>query len=91
MGIRWKNKDPADVADYSIDWSDRIGGDAITSVTWTIPAGITQVSQAAPSGAVTSLFLSGGVNGTIYSIGCRIVTAGGLTLNERVRLKVRAR
>lgn len=85
--ISWPFKDPNEVLDYEIDWSARIGGDAISTVTWTVPGGITKNSDAV-SGDITAIWLSGGTAGTSYDIGCRVVTSGGRTYDETVTLSV---
>lgn len=85
--ISWPFKDPNEVLDYEIDWSARIGGDAISSVTWTVPSGITK-DRDAVSGDIAAIWLSGGTAGTSYDIGCRVVTTGGRTYDETVTLSV---
>jgi hypothetical protein len=88
--IAWPFKDPDEVLDYEIDWGARIGSDTISTVTWTVPGGITQTSSAL-SGAVTTIWLSGGTASTSYSIGCRIATTGGRTFDETATLPVATR
>lgn len=91
MALSWPFKDPDEVLDYSIDWSNRIdAGDTISTVTWSFPAGITKVSQSL-AGNVATCFVSGGTEGVAYSIGCRVVTTGGRTMDETVKLKVKTR
>lgn len=90
--LRWPDKDPADVLDYGLDWSDQLAlvtpADTISSATWTVPAGLTAGAQFV-IGAVATIWLSGGTAGTDYTITCRIVTAGGRTLERSVKLLVR--
>jgi hypothetical protein len=90
MSLSWPNKDPDEVLDYSLNWSARLDGDTIDSVVWSFPAGITKDSQAL-AGALASVFISGGTDGVAYLIGCRVVTAGGRTMDESVKLKVKTR
>lgn len=91
MVLQWEAiKDPDEVKDYSIDWSARLAGDTINSVTWTVPTGLTKDSQSL-SGAIATAWFSGGTAGTTYQIGCRVVTAGGRTYDVTVRLRVRSR
>jgi hypothetical protein len=85
--ISWPFKDPNEVLDYEIDWAARIGGDTISTVTWTVPGGITKNSDAL-AGDITVIWLSGGTAGTNYDIGCRVVTTGGRTYDETVTLNV---
>ena len=90
--LRWPDKDPADVLDYGMDWSDQLAltspADAISSAIWTVPAGLAAGAQFVVGGVATS-FLSGGTAGTDYTITCRIVTAGGRTLERSVKLLVK--
>lgn len=90
--LSWPDKDPADVLDYSIDWSAQLAlptePDTIESVTWTVPSGLTKESQSHAEGIATA-WLSGGVSGREYLVACRIVTAGGRTLERSARLLVR--
>lgn len=87
---RWGAKDPADIVDYAIDWTDvldDLGGDTIATVAWTVPAGLTGGAQAG-SGSVRTIVLSGGIVGIGYSIASTITTAGGRTVRRRVLLDV---
>lgn len=90
--LRWPDKDPADVLDYGLDWSDQLAlvspADTISSVTWTVPAGLTAGPQFL-LGSVATAWLSGGTAGTDYTIICRIVTTGGRTLERSVKLQVK--
>ena len=90
--LRWPDKDPADVLDYGLEWSEQLAltspADTISSATWTVPAGLTAGAQSVVSGVATS-FLSGGTAGTDYTVTCRIVTAGGRTLERSVKLLVK--
>jgi hypothetical protein len=44
MGIERRYKDPDEVVNFGIDWADYLGSDTITGSSWTVPAGIAQVS-----------------------------------------------
>lgn len=93
MTVKWPAKDPDEVLDYSIDWTERLdAADTISTVVWgsSSPAGITRTSQQL-SGAVTSAFFSGGTAGETYSIVCTIMTAGGRTMQETAKLPVKER
>ena len=90
--LRWPDKDPADVLDYGLDWSEQLAlvspADTISSATWTVPAGLTAGAQFVVGGVATT-WLSGGTAGTDYTVTCRIVTAGGRTLERSVKLLVK--
>jgi hypothetical protein len=89
----WDFKDPDEVLDYKIDWATNrlVAGDTITSSIWTItPAGLTKNSDS-HTGTATTIWLSGGTAGEAYILLNRVVTAGGRTHDETVKLRVKSR
>lgn len=101
MARRWPNKDPDEVLDYKIDFTDLLAsepaepGDTIDGdPEWEIaPAdspGLTQAAGHPPTHDDTSatIWLEGGVSGQQYEIRCRIETAGGRTMEVTYRLLV---
>lgn len=91
MAKRWPFKDPNEVLDFEVDWTARIGSsDAIDTVTWTMPAGITKDDQTV-SGKVAIIWISGGTEGQSYNVGCRVETTGGRIYDETIVLPVRSR
>lgn len=91
MAKRWETKDPSDVLDFSLDWTDLLDTNDTVSATpavWTLPSGITKDSQSQTS-TVTTLWISGGTSGTDYTVACQIVTTGSRTLNREAVLPVR--
>lgn len=81
-------KDPDDVLDYSWSFTDWLSGDTISTYTVTVPSGITKDSDSNDDTSVTAT-LSGGTAGENYLVTCQIVTAGGLTRDESIIVKVR--
>lgn len=90
MTLSWPDKDPDEVLDYEIDWSDRLGTDTIATSTWTVPVGLTEGTSDI-NGAKTFVFLSGGTDGARYRITNRVVTAGLRTMEQSVHLRITAR
>ena len=92
MALTWPAiKDPNEVKDYSLDWSALLGAsDTIASSTWTIDegSGLT-IDSDSHNTAETTIWLSAGSDGTNYSLVNRVVTTGGRTYDQTVRLKVR--
>jgi hypothetical protein len=78
VALKWPNKDPDEVLDYQIDWSRRLYSDTIVTSTWptTLPAGLT-LGVMTNTLRTTTVWLSGGVNGTTYTLTNRITTVGG--------------
>lgn len=83
--------DPSAVLDYAVDWSAWLDAaeDAISTSTWTIPAGLSQASPS-PSHAdgKATVWLGGGQVGRTYSVTNRIVTTGGRTDERSLTLRV---
>ena len=70
-------KDPNATLDYTVDWTEWLRGDPISTVAWpSFPAGLTQVSTSNTQQTATT-WVSGGTEGTSYDIVCRVTTVGG--------------
>lgn len=78
------------VGDGGITWEHLGLEDAITSVAWDVPAGLTSVSTANTDWTAT-VTISGGTAGTTYIVRCRITTDAGLVDDRSFRVVVRAR
>ena len=74
-------KDPNATLDYKLDWSAWLTTDTISTVTWTVPTGITQTAATNTTTSAT-IWLSGGTVGTRYTVVCRITTTAG-RIDER--------
>lgn len=83
-------KDPDAVLDYSIDWSDWLDADTISTSTWTVETGLTK-GTVSNTTTLTTVWLSGGTAGTSYSVSNRIVTAGGRTEDRTFYIEMRER
>jgi hypothetical protein len=81
-------KHAGDVLDYSFDWSRWLGSDTITTATFSLtplaaPAvGDATFTPANPpfTGAIATMWVSGGVVGASYYLSSMITTAGGRTV-----------
>lgn len=106
-------KDPNAVKPYHIVWCSPDGtndgsvndigelqGETISTVTWTVPAGITKDSDNKAAitihgvsyaiNTVCTIWLSSGTDDTNYDLACRIVTSGSRTLEKTIRVPVRS-
>lgn len=90
MELTWPFKDPDEVLDYQINWADRLDGDTIASSSWILPDGITKDSDS-NADTTTTVWLSGGVLGSSLLITNRIQTAGGRTMDQSVKLKIKSK
>lgn len=89
------SKDPDEVLDFLLDWSARVtDGDTITTSQWIMPTatsgGIIKNSDTSTA-STTTIWLSGGIDGTSYSIVNRVITAGGRTMDQTCYVKIKAR
>ena len=88
MSLTWPVKDPNAVLDYFLDWTLWLTtGDAIDSIVWTVPSGLTLETQTI-SGAKAYLWLSGGTDGVSYNILCRVTTVDGRIDDRTVSIQV---
>lgn len=83
-------KDPNAVLDYSVDWTKWLDGDTIATSAWTVPAGLTKVSDANTT-TKTTAWLSGGTADQSYTVTNRITTSGGRTEDRSFIVKVEER
>jgi hypothetical protein len=80
-------KDPDSVEDYEFNWIGELNGDTISTSSFLLPDGLTQVS-ASNTTTTATVFVSGGSSGHTYRITNRIVTAGGRTHDSTYRVYV---
>ena len=87
MKIPTYAKDPDETLDYIINWAIHLGSDTISSSSWAAATGITIDSDTNTTTTAT-VWLSGGTLGTYYLITNTIVTAGGRTLEQSIRIRM---
>ena len=104
MSMKWPNKDPDEVLDYSIDWSRFLGTATIVDYTWYVEDengvkteltdsgplvnGIQLVSSTATN-TVTTAYIGSGTDNLMYKFTCKITDTNGLVVERSVRLRVR--
>jgi hypothetical protein len=91
MPLPMPSKDPDEVLDYNIDWTDRLDGDTISSVATELEAGDVTIDSTNYSGAIQTIWLSGGTHGETAIVTGRIVTAGGRTMDEAIKVKIKGK
>ncbi len=79
-------KDPDAVLDYAIDWSLWLAGDEIATSDWSVPVGLTKVTDT-KTAVKTTVWLSGGQAGQSYTVTNRITTTGGRTEDRSFTIK----
>jgi len=82
------HKYPAAVKDYTLNYTDYLGGDTIVTSTWILPTGITN-DLGTNTTTTTTIWLSGGIPERSYNIVNVIVTAGGRTEVQPIRIVIR--
>jgi hypothetical protein len=84
-------KDPAEVLDYTFDWSAYLADitDTIASVVFD-PVGVVVDSFSNTTTSATA-WVSGGTNGTTAYVTCAITTAEGRTAVRSIYLKIKDR
>lgn len=82
-------KGAADILIYTIDWSSWLNaGDTINSSSWTVPAGMTDVTDSKTT-TTTVVKISGGTVGSSYTITNTVTTSvSGETRTETFVLRV---
>lgn len=92
MSLSFDAKDPDEVLDYTLDWSARLpDSDTIATSTWIISgSGLTEDTDS-KTDTTTTIWLSGGTLNTQYDLTNRVVTVGGRTMDQTVKLKIRAK
>ena len=91
--LAWPYKDPEEVLDYQVDWSDRLGADDIVASTWTIPVGGAALTINSNSFTVTHtlIWLAAGTLGITYQLTNHITTLGGRQMEQTIKLKIKAK
>lgn len=69
-------KDPDAYLDYVFDWLDWLDGDIITSASWIVDTGLTQVKSTNTVSTAT-VWLSGGNIENTYKVKNNIITSAG--------------
>lgn len=94
-------KDPNATLDYAIDLANGglndgsstdtgwLQADTISSVSWTVPTGITSTTSS-NTATVATIWLSGGTAGTDYLVTARVTTASGRVTDVSLLIKVRS-
>lgn len=88
--LAWPNKDPQETLDYKIDWNPRLAGDTIFNSTWVVPGGLT-VNSDTNDTTTTTIWLTGGTLDVSYLLTNTIVTTGARTMEQTVKILIKAK
>ena len=95
MALRWPDKDPDELLDYTVDWSRFLGSLTISSVIWKF-IGITVNNQTNTSTTAT-IVLNGGTANIDNKLVCQITTSSSpktsaaIVTKRIIHLRVRER
>lgn len=81
-------KDPNDVDSFSLDWTNVLGSETISTITTSVTSGGVTLGTPAISSAITSVMVTGGTAGTPAVILFRITTSGSRTLDESMTIPI---
>ncbi|MEU7338727.1 hypothetical protein [Streptomyces sp. NPDC007074] len=86
-------KDPAELLDYTWDWTPWLAevSDTISSATVVATDGLTAVGEPSVNGALVTQRVSGGDVGKLSAVTCQITTASGLIAERSIHLKIAQR
>lgn len=93
MALVFPGKQPTEVLDYDIDWSQRLNGDTITSSSWAVTttdniAGSLSIQSNSFLPTRTKVWLTQGTLGYSYILTNTITTANGDTMIENAKLRI---
>jgi hypothetical protein len=90
--IYWPSKDADEKLDYTLDWSARLGSDAISTSTWEIEGPDSLLVESTPSPAntltETTIWLMGGTDKATYTLTNTVTTTGGRTMQQSTLLGI---
>lgn len=92
--MRWASiKDPDDILDYTVDWTNRMAADdVIVTSTFDVVSGTITIDRTEIVGDVkTVAWISGGASGETASVHNRVVTQGGRQMDQTLQLQVKMR
>lgn len=94
MTLRWTDKDPQEVLDYDLVWTNRLDtADTIATSDWAITEGdaVLVIDSDSSTSTTAKVWLSAGTVNTFYKLTNTITTVGGRRMEQSVRLFIRAK
>jgi hypothetical protein len=88
MPLSWPSKDPDEVLDYSLNWSQALSGDTIVSSDWTISDSSLVENHSTNSSTSATIWLEDGTLNTTYTVTNTIVTAAGRTFQQSANIRI---
>ena len=88
MALNWPSKDPDELLDYSLNWSQALAGDTITTSDWVISDSSLVENHSTNTSTATVIWLEGGALNQTYTVTNTIETAGGRTFQQSVNIRI---
>lgn len=90
--LRLTDQDPDEVLDHILDWEDALGGDTIISAIWVnFPEGELTLTSQSNTTLLHAIRITVGtaIAGSEHVFTSEVITSGGETVQQRVRLRIR--
>jgi len=84
----WNPKPPAETVAYEDDWTEELGGDAVSGWTFVQSSGDATIVSSKVSGALFTYLISGGTDGMSCTFTNTVTTSGGQTLQRTFTLLI---
>lgn len=81
-------KDPDTDSTYTIDWTNQLGSETVSSSSWTLPAGVTETSSSNTT-TTTTITLGGGTAGSTYELTNDVTLSDSSTLDASIYVYVK--
>jgi hypothetical protein len=85
--IYWESKDPNDIEDFSVDWTNQLKGEALVAAVWSLvnAAGVV-IEASSIATPFAKVRLSGGNENETAILLCRATTSTGRQIDQTVKL-----
>lgn len=85
--IYWESKDPNDIDDFSVDWTNQLNGEELTAAVWSVvnAAGVV-IDATSIASPFAKIRLSGGNENETAILMCRATTSTGRQIDQTVKL-----
>ncbi|WP_299753555.1 hypothetical protein [Devosia sp.] len=88
MPLSWASKDPDELLDYSLNWSQALSGDTIVTSDWAISDSALVENHSTNTSTATVIWLEDGALNQSYTVTNTIETAGGRTYQQSVNIRI---
>jgi hypothetical protein len=85
--VYWESKDPSDIDDFSLDWTNQLNGEELVTAVWSFVnvAGVV-IEASSVASPFAKVRLSGGLENETAIFLCRATTSTGRQIDQTVKL-----